>query len=114
MALVNESVLLTPEKQILNHLGVIGTRSALETIDAQAQSLPLAPELGRDNICKLLWRFAGSGGGALDFLPVFVRAGGKNHVIALHFLEAADRIGGNRSVRVADMRRGICVINGCC
>ncbi len=59
---------------------------------------------------ELLRRFAGGFGGALHFLAVFVGAGDQHGVEALHALEALDGLGGHGGVSVADVGRGIDVV----
>ena len=112
-ALVDETVFLAAQEQILHHLGVIGAGGALEAVDMQTQCLPLTFEFGGDDVGKFTRRFARRRGGAFDLLPMLVRAGRENHVVALHLLEASDGVGGDGGVRVANMRRCIGVVDRC-
>ncbi len=50
-------------------------------------------------------------GGAFDLLPVLVRAGEEEHVVAVQPLEPRHHVGGDRCVSVADMRRPVHVID---
>ncbi len=78
----------------------------------EAEQFPLPLEFVRDDVgrtpCGVLpARF----GGALDFLAVLVGAGGEDGVVALHALEALDGVGGDGGVGVADVRRGVDVVD---
>ena len=53
----------------------------------------------------------GGGRGLLDLLPVLVRAGQEEDVVAVQPLEARHHVGGDRGVGVADMRRTVHVID---
>ena len=50
-------------------------------------------------------------GGALHLLAMLVGAGGEDGIVALHALEALDGVGGERGVGVADVRRGVDVVD---
>ncbi len=77
----------------------------------QTEGVPLLLELVGDACHKLFRSLAGGLGGAFHFLAMLVGAGGERDLEALHALEALDRVGRNRGVRVADMRRGVHVID---
>ena len=59
---------------------------------------------------ELLRRFAGGLRGALHLLAVLVGAGEHHGIVPLHALEARDGLGGHGGVRVADVGRGIHVV----
>ena len=79
----------------------------------EAENPPLLGKFAGNDVGKLLRRFAGRGGGALDLLPVLIGAGGEHYVVALHALPALDGVGGDGGVGVADVRRGVHVIDRC-
>ncbi len=78
-----------------------------------AELCPLADELGR-HLGGVRQRVNARGlRGALHLEAVFVGAGGQNHgIVAFHFLEALDQIGGECGVGGAQMRRRVDVIDG--
>jgi hypothetical protein len=88
-----------------------GIGGALEPVDGQAERFPLAAELGGDQIRELLGALARGLGGPFHFLAVFVGAGGQDGVVAQHALEAADGVGGDGGISVADVRRRIHVVD---
>jgi len=47
-----------------------------------------------------------------DLLPVFVQSGDEGHVKPVHSLIPRDRVGGDRRISRAEMRRGVYVIDG--
>ncbi len=65
-------------------------------------------EMTSVNSCS---RLSGSFRSALDLLAVFVGAGGEIRFEPLHALDALDRVGSDRRVRVADVRRRIDVVD---
>ena len=110
-AFVDVAVVEAAAEQILHLDGVLGGGGALETVDAEAQDFPLALEFGGNDVGEFLRRFAGGCGGALDLLAVLIGAGGEHNVVTLHALPALNGIGGDGGVGVADVRRGVHVID---
>src|SRR5581483_5804813 len=71
-------------------------------------------ELVRNQIGEFFRSFALCLGCPLHFCAMFVRAGSKDDIIALHPFAAGDRFRCNGCVGMADMRGGVDVIDGCC
>jgi len=92
---------------------VLRVGGALEMIHLEAQQLPLSFEFAGDGIAEFLGRLAGALGGALHIDAMLVGAGGQHGLVTLHALEALHQVGHDGGVGVADMRRGIHVVDGC-
>ena len=98
-------------KQIVHYAGVFRVGGALEVIDLQTQHLPLSLELGGDDVAEFLGRLAGALGGALHIDAVLVAAGGEHRMVALHGLKPLNEIRHDGGVGVANVRRGIDVVD---
>src|SRR5579872_5978916 len=90
---------------------MVRSSGALEAVDAQPQDFPLALELGGNDIGELLGRFAARSGGALDLLAMLVRPRSQHYVVTLHALPPLNGVGGDGGVGVADVGRGVDVID---
>ena len=89
---------------------VIG--GADEAVVADIQQLPQVFDGGDDLVNVLLGGHAGIGGLILDLLAVLVGAGQEHDVIALHPLEAGQRVAGHGGVAVADVQLVAGVVDG--
>ncbi len=78
----------------------------------RTEHLPLALEFGGDGVGEFARRLAGALGGPLYVDAMLVGAGGEHGVVTLHAFEALDQVGDDSGVRVADVRRGIHVVDG--
>src|SRR5579864_1691677 len=77
----------------------------------QAERVPLLAKFGGDGGGKFFRGLASGLGGSLYFLSVLVGSSSQHHVEALHALEALDRVGGDGGIRMADVRRGVDVVD---
>src|SRR5208283_2685184 len=109
--LVDVAVPAASFKQILDNLGVLRAGGALEVVDLQAQHLPLALKFGGDSVGEFARRFAGALGRALHIYTMLVGTGGEYGMVALHGFEALIKVGHDGGVGVANVRRGIHVID---
>jgi hypothetical protein len=91
---------------------VAGFGGADIVVVGDAHALPERLELGGDLVGELLRRDAGGSGGALDLLAVLVSAGEEEGVVAEQAVAAADDVGGDGGVSVADVRARVDVVNG--
>ena len=76
------------------------------------EHLPGIAEGGLHRIAPLLGLHALGRGGIGDLLAVLVHAGDESDVVAVHALVARHRVGGDRRVGGAQMRRGVDVVDG--
>jgi hypothetical protein len=61
---------------------------------------------------QLRWRHSRLTGRLVHFQAVLIGAGQETNIIAIQALEAGERIGGQRFIGVADMRRAVGIGNG--
>ena len=111
-AFIDVAVIAATLEQVIDHARVFGAGGALEVIDLEAERLPLVFELAGDDVAEFLGRFAGALGGALHIDAVLVGAGGEHGFVSLHALEAPDHVGHDGGVGMADVGRGIDVVDG--
>ncbi len=91
---------------------VIG--GADEAVVADVHQLPQIFDGGDDPVNVLLGGHACIGGLILDLLAVLIGAGQEHDFLALHPLEAGQRVAGHGGVTVADVQLVGGVINGGC
>ena len=89
---------------------VIG--GADEAVIADIQQLPQILDGGNDPVNVLLGGHACIGGLVLDLLAVLIGAGQEHDFLALHPLEAGQRIAGHGGVAVADVQLVAGVVDG--
>ncbi len=82
-----------------------------EIVVGQAESLPAGTERLRHFVGKLLRSLTGSLRGAFNFLPVLVGSSQEPGIVTQHAMPARDRIAGDRSEAVPNMRTRVDVIN---
>ena len=88
--------------------------SADKFIVRDVHKIPKTLYFARDFVHELLTGYALCRGLLLDFEPVLVGACHKEYVVSLRALEAADSVGQNTLVRVADMRFARSIRNSGC
>ena len=98
----------SPEGQDASGVGLVG--GANKAVELDSERPPGIAKQGGDGVGILLRRDARRGGGALDVLAVFVGAGEQKGVVAAHLLVAADGVGDDGAVGVAEVRRGVDVV----
>jgi hypothetical protein len=112
LALVDVALLIQFGEDLLAGLHVVVVGGADEAVVADIQQLPQVFDGGDDLVNVLLGGHAGIGGLILDLLAVLVGAGQEHDVIALHPLEARQRIAGHGGVAVADVQLIAGVVDG--
>ena len=112
LALVDVALLIQLGEDLLAGLHVVVVGGADEAVIADIQQLPQVFDGGDDLVNVLLGGHAGIGGLILDLLAVLVGAGQEHDVIALHPLEARQRIAGHGGVAVADVQLIAGVVDG--
>ena len=110
-AFVDVAVLAELAEQGLHTLLMTFFGGANEVVVGEAHPIPQGAKFCRNFVSKLLRGLAGSSGGALDFLPVFIRARQEIRVIPEHAMAARNGVAGNGRVRMADVGTGIDVID---
>jgi hypothetical protein len=111
-ALVDVAVAPAALEQVLDDARVLGAGGALEMVDLQPELAPLPLEFGGDEVAVVSGRLSNAPGRALDVDPVLVRAGGQHRLVALQAFEAAHDVRNDGRVGVANVRRGVDVIDG--
>ena len=112
LALVNVALLVELGEDLLAGLHVVVVGGADEAVVADVQQLPQVLDGGHDLIDVLLGGHARVGSLVLNLLAVLVGAGQEHDVIALHPLEAGQRIAGHGGVAVADVQLVAGVVDG--
>ena len=84
----------------------------LRVVEAHAEVDPRLAEARRDLIGERLRREPALLGGLDDLLAVLVRAGQEARVVAAHVVEARERVGDDRRVRVAQVGDVVDVVDG--
>ncbi len=90
---------------------VAGFGGADEVVVLDADAVPEGAVFVGDDGGEFLGGASGGLGGALDFLAVLVGAGGEDGVVTLHAFEALDGVGREGGVGVADVGRGVDVVD---
>ena len=98
-------------EELLDGGFVVGVGGADVVVVGDAHAVPEGAEGGGDLVGELLGREAGSGGGALDLLAVFIGAGEEEGVVAEEAVATGDDVGRNRRVRVADVGARVDIVN---
>jgi hypothetical protein len=109
--LVDITILPAPIEEIIHHAGVFRVRGPLEVVDFEVQHLPLPSELGRYDVAEFQGSLALSLRGAFDVDAMLVATGGEHGLVTLHALKAFDEVGNDSRIGMADMRRGVDVID---
>jgi len=112
LALVDVTLLVELGKDLLAGLHVVVVGGADEAVVADVQQLPQVLDGGHDLIDVLLGGHARVGSLVLNLLAVLVGAGQEHDVIALHPLEAGQRIARHSGVAVADVQLVAGVVDG--
>ena len=95
----------------LHHLGVPGLGGPDEVVVGDPERVPLVPERLRVSVGEDLGRDARLLGGLGDLVAVLVRPGQEADVVAGEAAVARHRVGHDRRVRVAEVRRRIDVVD---
>src|SRR5581483_10191962 len=108
---VDVSIVTKPAPQCL-HAALVSVRgSADEIVIGQAHTIPQRAEFAGNFVGELLRRLTGGLRGALDLLPVLIRAGQEIRIGTEHALASRNRVTRNGRIRVPDMRARINVID---
>ena len=110
-ALVDVAVLAELAEQGLHAFLMTFFGGANEVVVGEAHPIPQGAKFCGYFVGKLLRGLAGSSGGALDFLAVFIRARQEIGVVAEHAMAARNGVAGNGRVRMPDVRTGVDVID---
>ena len=104
LALVDIALLVQLGEDLLAAFHVVIIGGADKAVVADIQQLPQILDGGHDLVHILFGGDAGIGSLILDLLAVLIGAGQEHDVVALHPLEAGQRIAGHGGVAVADVQ----------
>ena len=111
-ALVDRTVGQAALEDLAHSQGVARVAGAPEEVAFQAEFVPFRAKCLRDAIGELLRLQARRRSGTLDLLPVLVAARSQVGIVAQHAPDPLDRIGHDRRVGMADVGRGVDVVDG--
>ena len=103
LGLVDIALIVQRLKDLLYGPLMIVVGRADEFIVGDVHDPPQILEVGNQTVHKGLRRHAGGFGAVLDLLAVLVRSGQEEHVLALHAVEARDRVADDGRIAVADV-----------
>ena len=112
LALIDIALLVQLGEDLLAAFHVVIVSGADKAVVADIQQLPQILDGGHDLVHILFGGDAGIGSLILDLLAVLIGAGQEHDVVALHPLEAGQRIAGHGGVAVADVQLIAGVIDG--
>ena len=112
LALIDIALLVQLGEDLLAAFHVVVIGGADKAVVADIQQLPQILDGGHDLVHVLLGGDAGISGLILDLLAVLIGTGQEHDVVALHPLEAGQRIAGHGGVAVADVQLIAGVIDG--
>ena len=113
VAFVNIPLVIEFLKNLLHFFFVHRVRGAHKAVVGRIQRVPVAADLRRHIVHKLLGRHAGLLRFLLDFLAVFVRSRLEDHVVALLPLEASRGVRQHNLIQIADMGLARSIGDGC-
>ena len=111
-AFVDIALLIQLGEDLLAGLHMVVIGGADKAVVADIQQLPQILDGGHDLVHILFGGDAGIGSLILDLLAVLIGAGQEHDVVALHPLEAGQRIAGHGGVAVADVQLIAGVVDG--
>ena len=112
LALVDIALLIQLGEDLLAGLHMVVIGGADEAVIADIQQLPQILDGGNDPVNVLLGGHACIGGLVLDLLAMLIGAGQEHDFLALHPLEAGQRVAGHGGVTVADVQLVAGVVDG--
>ena len=110
---INKPALQTTLKKPLHRFVMLLIGSPLKVVNRQVELFPLLTKFFGHNGGEFLWRFVRGFGRTFYFLTVFICASSQHDVETLHGFIALNCVSSNGRIGVADVWRGVDVVNRC-